>query len=150
MGSLTSVGVIDSSQVPEHLQRIRDRDVQVADAACKTLERPDGGVAGDAHVDRRLLRVRHRHQTGDSQVRLDPCDSHSFGVVGADGIIGELAVLEGQPRSATATAMTDLDTLVMSTAEFAQLLQAVPVAAANLKALRVTRTEKFVALSAAA
>lgn len=77
-------------------------------------------------------------------------DSLSLGSVGAGGIIGELAVLDGQQRRATVVATTDVVTLVMSTSEFAQLLEVVPVAAANLQTLRMTRTEKFVALLAAA
>lgn len=77
-------------------------------------------------------------------------DSVSLGTVSAGGIIGELAVLDGEPRKATVVATTDLVTLVMNTSEFAQLLELVPVAAANLQTLRITRTEKFVALLAAA
>ena len=77
-------------------------------------------------------------------------DSAAVGTVGAGGIIGELGVLDGKPRSATAVALTDLVTLVMSTAEFSQLLAQVPAAAKNLKDLRITRTEELVALSLAA
>src|SRR5688500_17243240 len=46
-------------------------------------------------------------------------DSVSLGTVTAGGIIGELAVLDGEPRKATVVATTDLVTLVMNTSEFA-------------------------------
>ena len=77
-------------------------------------------------------------------------DRVPVGTVGAGGIIGELGVLDGKPRSATAVALTDLVTLVMSTSEFSQLLAQVPAAAKNLKDIRTTRTEELVALSLAA
>jgi CRP-like cAMP-binding protein len=76
-------------------------------------------------------------------------DRRPLGVVGAGGVLGELGVLDTKPRSATAVAITDVVTLVMSTGEFAQLLDQLPVVATNLQSIRASRTEELVALLAA-
>lgn len=46
--------------------------------------------------------------------------------LGPGQIIGELAVLNGQPRSADVVAVTDVQLLVFDTREFFQLLERVP------------------------
>ena len=53
-------------------------------------------------------------------------DAHTIAVLGAGDTIGELAVLDGGPRTATVTATTDLDLLVLRQREFAGLLTEVP------------------------
>lgn len=76
-------------------------------------------------------------------------DRMPLGIVSAGGVVGELGVLDAKPRTATAVAITDVVTLVMTTGEFAQLLEELPVAATNLLSLRAARTEELVALRAA-
>jgi CRP/FNR family cyclic AMP-dependent transcriptional regulator len=72
-----------------------------------------------------------------------------LGVVGAGGIIGEMALMDGTARSATAVAATQLSALVLSASEFAALLQRFPTITANLHAVNAERTQVIAALSAA-
>ena len=72
-----------------------------------------------------------------------------LGVVGRGGIIGEMALVEHQVRSATTIALTDVTLLVLSTGEFAQLLACFPVVARNVHALTAVRTEEIAGLCAA-
>jgi CRP/FNR family transcriptional regulator, cyclic AMP receptor protein len=48
------------------------------------------------------------------------------GTIGPGGFFGEMALLDGGPRVATVTALTDLRLLVLSRQEFASLLTSVP------------------------
>jgi CRP/FNR family cyclic AMP-dependent transcriptional regulator len=76
-------------------------------------------------------------------------DDKVISLIGSGGIIGEMALLEQQPRTATATALTDVTALVMSTSEFWRLVGDHPVVAANLRALATRRTAEIDALVAA-
>jgi CRP/FNR family cyclic AMP-dependent transcriptional regulator len=62
-------------------------------------------VAGEASVDR---------------------DANTIATLGPGDTIGELAVLDGGPRTATVTAITELDLLVLGQREFAALVSEVP------------------------
>jgi CRP/FNR family transcriptional regulator, cyclic AMP receptor protein len=62
-------------------------------------------VAGEASVDR---------------------DANIIATLGPGDTIGELAVLDGGPRTATVTAITELDLLVLGQREFAALVSEVP------------------------
>jgi CRP/FNR family cyclic AMP-dependent transcriptional regulator len=53
-------------------------------------------------------------------------DGNDIATLGPGDTIGELAMLDGGPRSATVTAVTDLDLLVIGQREFAALLSEVP------------------------
>ncbi|MDQ3940422.1 MAG: Crp/Fnr family transcriptional regulator [Actinomycetota bacterium] len=55
---------------------------------------------------------------------------------GAGELIGELSVLDGEPRSATATALEDVDALVLSAEEFKGFLETTPRVA--MKLLQIT------------
>jgi CRP-like cAMP-binding protein len=77
--------------------------------------------------------------------------------LGPGALFGELGILDGKPRSATVTAVTDMDIVVLERAGLARLIETVPpVACALLMAivmrvserLRAT-TEKVKELSAA-
>lgn len=76
-------------------------------------------------------------------------DGVPLAVVGAGGIVGEMALMDRTARTATAVAATELSALVLSTSEFSALLQRFPVIAANLHAVNAARTEVIAALSAA-
>jgi CRP/FNR family cyclic AMP-dependent transcriptional regulator len=70
-------------------------------------------------------------------------------VVGRGAIVGEMALLEGLVRSATATALNDVTVLVMSAGEFHSLLSDFPIVAANIEALAASRREEIALLIAA-
>ena len=60
---------------------------------------------------------------GDASVSRD---GHEIARLGHGQPIGELAVLDGGPRTATVSAITDLDLLVLGQREFSALLSEVP------------------------
>lgn len=70
-------------------------------------------------------------------------DDVPLGVVGPGGVIGEMALLDRQARSATTTAITDVTALVLSRSEFSQLLHRFPGVADNVRALSAMRTEQI-------
>jgi len=61
--------------------------------------------------------------TGAAEVTRD---ANTIATLGPGDTVGELAVLDGGPRTATVTATTDLDLLVLGQREFAALLSEVP------------------------
>ena len=61
--------------------------------------------------------------TGEATVERD---ANTIATLGPGDTIGELAVLDGGPRTATVTAVTDLDLLVLGQREFAALVSEVP------------------------
>lgn len=67
--------------------------------------------------------------------------------VGRGDFLGEMALLTGSRRTATATATTDLSVLVSSVGEFRSILQIAPSVARRVRAASLTRAA---ALSAAA
>jgi len=61
--------------------------------------------------------------SGEAEVSRD---ANTIAVLGPGDTIGELAVLDGGPRTATVTAASELDLLVLGQREFAGLLIEVP------------------------
>jgi CRP/FNR family cyclic AMP-dependent transcriptional regulator len=84
----------------------------------------------------------------DGHVAVSLCD-RPISVVGRGAIVGEMALLEGLVRSATATALDDVTVLVMSAGEFHGLLGDLPVVAANILALAASRRDEIALLVAA-
>lgn len=70
-------------------------------------------------------------------------DGIPVAVVGAGALVGEMAVLERLPRSATAEALSDVSALVMSVREFTQLVSSHPTVAARIRALGETRRREL-------
>jgi CRP-like cAMP-binding protein len=68
-------------------------------------------------------------------------DRQALDVVGVGGIIGEMALVQGQARSATTTAVKDVTALVLSAVEFRTMLDQLPVVAANVRTLTAARQE---------
>ncbi len=64
-------------------------------------------------------------------------------VVHPGAIVGEMALLQGQVRSATATALDDVTVLVMTAAEFHSILAEHPVVASNLSAPVANRRDEL-------
>lgn len=95
-----------------HLEQIAQHVEEVPLAAGQALTREgEAGreclliVKGTARVDK----------DGTTLARRGPGES-----------IGEMALLDGEPRSATVTAETDVDLLVLSSRDFSRLLDSVP------------------------
>jgi CRP-like cAMP-binding protein len=60
--------------------------------------------------------------------------------VGSGGFLGEMALLNGTPRTATATATTDLGLLVSSASEFRSILRIAPSVAEKVRHASVARS----------
>ncbi len=72
-------------------------------------------------------------------------DEVDLAVVGAGGMVGEMALQKRQPRSATAIALTDVTLQVLSTREFASLVATYPAIQANVRALVEARESEHLA-----
>ncbi|NCY01392.1 MAG: glucose-6-phosphate dehydrogenase [Planctomycetia bacterium] len=67
-------------------------------------------------------------------------DGRTLGRVAAGECFGEMAVLSGQPRSATVRAVTPCDLLVLDGDDFRRILADFPQAAADLRAVAASRS----------
>jgi CRP-like cAMP-binding protein len=67
---------------------------------------------------------------GDVKVTMTSLDGHEvvLAVLGADDIVGELAPLDGQPRSANAVALTDVEVVAIPAGAFVDFLERHPKA----------------------
>jgi CRP-like cAMP-binding protein len=70
-------------------------------------------------------------------------------LVGPGAIIGEMALLEGQVRSATTIALSEVTVLVLTAGEFHGILSEFPVVAANIAALVASRRQEMALVCAA-
>jgi CRP-like cAMP-binding protein len=68
-------------------------------------------------------------------------DDVPVGLVGAGGIVGEMALVDGGTRTATTVAVTDVSAFVLSASEFTRLLERFPGIAANVRAVARVREE---------
>ena len=64
---------------------------------------------------------------------------HEIARLGKGSFFGEMAVLDGRVRTATVTAITEMDLLVFTTAEFNAVLREVPTFAHNVMATLASR-----------
>lgn len=71
---------------------------------------------------------------------LKKADSVILGVVSVGHIIGEMGLLDGEPRSATCTAFTDMDVAVLDRSALMQLIHQEPVTGCKLLAALLQRT----------
>jgi len=71
---------------------------------------------------------------------LRKSESLILGVVGVGHIIGEMGLLDGEPRSATCTAFTDMDVAVLDRTSLTQLLDQEPATGCKLLAALLQRT----------
>jgi CRP/FNR family cyclic AMP-dependent transcriptional regulator len=74
----------------------------------------------------------------DGQVQVSR-DGQPVCVLGSGDILGEMAVLAGESRTATTTTLTGVAAFVLSTAEFGQLLERFPNVASTISFLTATR-----------
>ena len=59
--------------------------------------------------------------------------------IGPGAVIGEMAMFDGKPRSATVTAVTDMDIVVLDRAALNQLIETYPAVACSLMSAMVVR-----------
>jgi CRP-like cAMP-binding protein len=69
-------------------------------------------------------------------------DSMVLNVLGSGALVGEQGVLDGQPRSATVTAMTDLDVAILDREALSRLLTARPDVGCSLLAAILARVSE--------
>jgi len=121
--------------LPASLQRIRDvepfstcTDAELAFIADHTWDHraaPGDVLTQEGRLGREWIVI----VEGTAVVRVDGLEVARLGPGDA---IGEMALLDHGTRTATVVAATELDTLVSSAAEFAQILAAVPSVARSL------------------
>lgn len=81
--------------------------------------------------------------SGESVVEnesLKKKDALILGVVGTGHIIGEMGLLDGEPRSATCTAFSDMDVAVLDRQAFTNLIDTEPATGCKLLAALLQRT----------
>ena len=82
------------------------------------------------HVDDMMLILE-----GEATVEYEvssPAETMVVSILGPGGLIGEMGLLDGSPRSATCTATTDLAVAVLTRAALLQLIDGCPDVAARL------------------
>ena len=79
--------------------------------------------------------ARITRDTGDGVARVAD--------VGSGDFLGEMALLNGTPRTATATATTDLEVLVSSAGEFRSILQIAPSVAKRVRRASLARASSL-------
>lgn len=98
------------------LAGLSDPELRRVDALACEIEVPAGTVLmKQGHVGREVFIV----ATGIADVEID---GRTVARVGPGEPLGEMALLEGTPRSATVTALTPMHVLVLDPGRFAELL----------------------------
>jgi CRP-like cAMP-binding protein len=101
-------------------------ELRLLDRATTRADYPAGAIlCREGAVGRELVIVLDGHAVVER-------DSVQITVAGPGEFIGEMSLLDGGPRSATVTAMTELRTLVLLPNEFWQVVDAVPSLAHKL------------------
>ena len=106
--------------------RHASRLVSEVDRPAGTVLFEEGGYGGEAFVIR----------TGAVSVWRGGME---LARAGSGDIVGEFALIDGRPRSATAVAETDVALFVLNRSEFDRLINEVPVVARRVLALLVAR-----------
>lgn len=68
----------------------------------------------------------------ENEIRGALHDSMVLSLLGSGSLFGEMGVLDGKPRSATVTAITDMDIAVLDRPAMARLIETVPAVACSL------------------
>lgn len=69
-------------------------------------------------------------------------ESMLLAVLGAGDLVGEVGLFDGEPRSATCTAVTDMDVAMLDQEQLAQLIQEQPAVAAKLLSVILQRVSE--------
>lgn len=90
----------------------------------------------EGSVGREFIVIRN----GSARITRDTGDGVSrVADVGSGDFLGEMALLNGTPRTATAVATTDLDVLVSSVGEFRAILEIAPSVARKVRTASIAR-----------
>ncbi len=79
----------------------------------------------------------------DGHVEIDDDEEHAIAELGAHDIVGEIALLTGEVRTATVKAIDEVTTWVINKAEFDNLVEEIPAFAKSLKQLSNTRISQL-------
>ena len=124
--ALTELSLDDAHKI---VQRMHTRSIK------KDLVLVQEGTSANSYM---LLILRGEGVVENEFLRKS--DSVILGVVGAGHIIGEMGLLDGEPRSATCTAFTDMDVAVLDRAALTQLIEQEPATGCKLLAALLQRT----------
>lgn len=129
-----------AARAAELLQRLRAfvrldaDDARVVVAYLREVSFLRGDVllrAGDTHPHAHLLLVLDGEVAVDTATRV-PGGSVPIAVLGAGSVLGEMAVLDGAPRSATCTAMSDVQAAGLTQRGLERLIDENPRVGARL------------------
>lgn len=118
------------------------KDVQMLAGSCQERTYTAGSVIfseGDAGVGLYVVKsgkIRLTQVTDPDRAEVE------LGVIGAGQVMGEMALLDDLPRSATATAVDDADVLVLPVWDFRSILRQHPDMAVKLLAALSRRLRK--------
>lgn len=124
--ALTDLSLDDASRIA---QRMHTRSIK------KGVVLVQEGVSANNYM---LLILRGEGVV--ENVALKKADSLILGVVSVGHIIGEMGLLDGEPRSATCTAFTDMDVAVLDRSALMQLIDQEPATGCKLLAALLQRT----------
>lgn len=120
------------TQLTEHLAQVpllsgcSERDLERLARAADTVRLPAGTVlTRQGDIGREAFVI----LSGSASVERD---GTSIARLGSGDVVGELALLDGGPRSATVTAVTDLEALVLTRPAFNAVLEEIPTLAHRL------------------
>jgi len=106
-----------------------------ADCTRAQLQKIDG-LTTDLSIPKEFIVIR----AGSAQVTRQLDDGvENVANVGAGDFLGEMALLTGSARTATATAATDLEVLVCSVGEFRSILEIAPSVAHKVRRASLAR-----------
>jgi CRP-like cAMP-binding protein len=129
-----------AARAAELLQRMRAflrldaADARVVVAYLREVSFLRGDVllrAGDTHTQAHMLLVLDGEVAVDTATRV-PGGSVPIAVIGAGSLLGEMAVLDGAPRSATCTAMSDVQAAGLTQRGLERLIDEHPQVGARL------------------
>ncbi len=102
------------------------RELALLEHACDEANAPAGAViCEEGHAGRELYLI----VAGEAKVEKG---GHEVARLGPGSHFGELSLLDQQPRSATVTAITPMEVLVLPAREFASVLEQIPSMAIRL------------------
>jgi CRP/FNR family transcriptional regulator, cyclic AMP receptor protein len=98
---------------------------------------------------------------GEASVQSDTDNGHSssdpaldetpegliLSILGPGNLIGEMGVLDGEPRSATCSAVSDMDVAILRREDLGQLMQSHPQAACNFLSVMLKRVSEKLRLA---